>query len=141
MVKVSECARRYASALFDLAKEAQTQDVVLNQLRALRESFSKQEEIKGFIETPLLQPNIKEKALQQALSKSEVGEELKSFITLLAKKNRLPLFYEITTAYEQISDLAHGVTRGTVTSTEALSPAEREEIQDIISKKTGKRVI
>src|SRR4029077_20300117 len=56
-------------------------------------------------------------------------------------KNRLGIFSEIVTAFEHITDEAHGVTRGTVRSATVLAPEERKRIETLVGRATKKQVI
>ncbi len=71
----------------------------------------------------------------------KVSDVLKNFTLLLARKQRLPIFNDVVTAYQQFSDESHGVTRGQVRSAAALGPDDRKRIEDIVSKATKKKVI
>lgn len=134
-------ATRYARAIYGLAKEKNEQDSVFAQMRAFEEAFSGDKEIEDFLTSPLFRPMDKVKAMEAVVAKVNASEVLKNFVLLLARKNRLGIFSEIMTAYQTISDEAHGVTRGLVRSATVLSPEDRKRIEDLVSKATKKQVI
>jgi F-type H+-transporting ATPase subunit delta len=134
-------ASRYAKALYGLAKEKNEQDSIFKQMRVIEEAFRTDKEIQEFIHSPLFRPTDKVKAIEALLAKLQVSDVLKNFLLLLAKKNRLGVFSEMLTAYETISDEAHGVTRGTVRSATPLGPEDRKRIEELVSKATKKQVI
>ncbi|HMN66958.1 MAG TPA: ATP synthase F1 subunit delta [Bdellovibrionales bacterium] len=134
-------ATRYARALHALAKEKNEQDAVFSQMRVITQAFEADAEISDFVRSPLIRPLDKVKALEKLTASLNVPESLKSFLLLLARKNRLGIFTDIVTAYESISDEAHGVTRGTVRSATVLGPEDRQRIEELVSKATGKQVI
>lgn len=134
-------ATRYARAIYGLAKEKNEQDAVIEQLRVINGAFQNDKEIAGFLFSPLVRPSEKVAALEKVAAGLSTSEALKSFLLLLAKKNRLGIFSEILVAYEQISDEAHGVTRGTVRSATVLAPDERTRIETLVSRATKKQVI
>ncbi len=134
-------ATRYARAVYNLAKDGNEQDNVFNQMRVVGEAFASDQEIAGFINTPMVRPADKIKAIEGMLAKVQVSEVLKNFILLLARKDRLPLFGDVVTAYQQISDESHGVTRGQVRSAAVLGPDDRKRIEELVSKATKKKVI
>jgi F-type H+-transporting ATPase subunit delta len=140
-MQVSELASRYAKAFFEFASQTGKQDLVLEELRALLVIFEMDETIRGFVRSPILTAEEKESSLAAALKNSGVSPETASFVCLLARKNRLSLFEEIVAAVKTQSDLAHGVTRGTVRSAAVLSPDERKRIEEIVSRYTQKQVI
>ncbi len=140
-MRVSELANRYAKAFFEIAAAKSTQDLVLDELRALGLIFEKDESIRQFITSPVLKADDKEKALKAALKDSGLSEETMSFVLMLARKNRLALFEQIVIGVKSQIDLAHGVTRGQVRSAAVLSPDERKRIEEIVSQYTKKQVI
>jgi F-type H+-transporting ATPase subunit delta len=71
----------------------------------------------------------------------KASDSVTNGLLLLAHKNRLNLFFDIVDAFEEISDLDHGVTRGTVKSAKALGPEARNKIEATVNKVTGKKVI
>lgn len=140
-MKNMNLASRYARALYSLAAESRQQDEVFSQMRVFAEAFQADAEIENFLNTPMVQPALKIKAVEALLGKMNVVESLKDFLLLLAKKGRLPLFPAIVTSYQQISDETHGVTRGQVRSAAVLGPEARKRIEELVSKATKKQVI
>lgn len=134
-------ATRYARALYNLARESNEQDGVFEQLRAIETAFNGDPEISAFVQSPMIRPTDKVKALEAVVSKIGASEALKNFVLLLARKNRLGIFSDVLTAYQTISDEAHGVTRGVVRSAAALGPEDRKRIEELVSKATKKQVI
>ena len=134
-------ASRYARALYTLAKDSGDQDVVFEQMRVLSGAISGSVEISQFFFSPVIRPSEKVAVLEKLTAGLSVPESLKNFLKLLGKKNRLGIFKDILTAYQQISDDAHGVTRGTVRSATALAPEERKRIETFVSRATKKQVL
>jgi F-type H+-transporting ATPase subunit delta len=136
-----QIAKRYAKALFTLAQEKGLADRVIAELRELSNSFQKDAAISGFFSSPVTQPKSKEQALKSALETAKILPDLRDFILLLARRNRLVYFSAIVQAFEEQSDAAHGVTRGVVESAIALGPEDRRHIESIVKKVTKKEVI
>lgn len=140
-MKNTVLAQRYARALYNLAKEKNEQDNIFAELRVINDAFSGDEAISGFLTSPLVRPAEKVQALEKIISGLKASETVKSFVLLLAKKNRLGVFSEITQAFQLIEDEAHGVTRGTVRSAAVLGPEDRKRIEELVGKATKKQVI
>jgi F-type H+-transporting ATPase subunit delta len=134
-------AARYARALYTLAAEKNEQDAVFTQMRALSEAFNADAEVSRFLFSPVVRPGDKVKALEKLVGTLALPDSLKNFLLLLAKKNRLGVFKDIVTAYQQIADDSHGVTRGVVRSAAVLAPEERKRIETLVGKATKKQVI
>lgn len=134
-------ASRYARALFNLAKENKEQDALFEQMRVIDDAFSLEKDITEFVHSPLIRPADKEKAIAGLIAKIKISDTLKNFLLVLAKKNRLDLFPEVLTAFQQINDESNGVTRGTVRSATPLAPEERKRLEQLVGKATKKQVI
>lgn len=134
-------ATRYARAVYNLAKETNEQDAVFEQMRVIDDAFSLEKDIIEFVHSPVVRPTDKVKVIEGLAAKVKLPDVLKNFLLVLARKNRLDLFPEIMTAYQAISDEAHGVTRGVVRSATVLPPDERKRIEQLVGKATKKQVI
>ena len=137
---ISEVSQRYARALYEVTKEKGTADKVFGELRVLAQVYNESKEIQDFMLSPLISPEQKIKALEGAL-KSKISDELLSTLKVMAEKNRLSLFADVSLAFESITDDAHGVTRGVVRSATPVSTEERKRIEETVNKVTKKKVI
>lgn len=137
---ISEVSKRYARAIFEAAKEISKTDIVFSELRAVASIISSDVEINKFINSPLNSSETKAQVLSKALS-GKVSDQTMGFLLLLTNKGRISLFGEIVSAFEAISDEAHGVSRGRVRSAAALGPDQRQKVEQIVNKVTKKKVI
>ncbi len=137
---ISEAARRYARAFYELAKESKKQEVVFSELRVISKAIDSDKTIGEFISSPLVTPEQKLSIIKATLN-GKTSPEVFNGLLLLAQKNRLTILTEIVNAFENISDQENGVTRGTVTSASALGAEARKQIEDTVSGVTKKKVI
>lgn len=137
---ISEVARRYAKALYELSKAAKNREQVFSELRALKQAFEGDAAVSEFINSPLIGPDKKISALKTALS-GKVSAEVVNTVILLAEKNRISIFPQMVEAFESISDSDHGVSRGIVRSASPLSPEARKQIEETVTDVTNKKVI
>jgi F-type H+-transporting ATPase subunit delta len=134
-------ASRYARALYALAKEKNQHELVFDEMRVVEEAFRGDQNIGEFLQSPMVRPTDKVKALEAAFAKISLSETTCHFLLLLARKERLPIFSDVVVAYQAIADEAHGVTRGVVRSATLLGPDDRKRIEELVSKATKKQVI
>lgn len=139
-MKISEVSKRYSRALYETAKASKIEDKVLAELRILQQAFSTNKEIFEFVNSPMITPVQKSQALKNALSE-KFSSDLVNFMLLLATKNRLSLFAEISNAFEAIIDEDQGVVRGIVRSADILSSEARIKIEETVKKVVKKKVI
>ncbi len=139
-MKNSTLAKSYAQAIFKTGKSSNKTDLIYKELKVLKESFS-DKEVASFFQDPRLTAQDKSKAVSTIANKFDFSEEIKNFLMVLAEKGRTSILSEIVECFQIFIDEDNGVTRGEVISSHLLSPSEREQISDLVSKKTNKRVI
>ncbi len=139
-MQVSNIAKRYSQAIFEISQNKSNTEQVFKELKALKEAFSG-EEINSFFTNPTVGRQDKMDCAQKIVKEFQFSEEVKSFLLMLAENNRLSILENIVEEFQFFNDQAHSVTRGEVTSSHVLTPEEREQIETIVSKKTNKRVI
>jgi F-type H+-transporting ATPase subunit delta len=140
-VSTSQIGTRYAKALYQLASESNQQEEIFKQIRSINEALDLDPTIQGFLSSPLIRPVEKEKAFAAAFKVVEVSDLVKNFVFLLARKQRLPIFNEVVTAFQALADEKHGVVRGVVRSTTVLAPEERKRIEETVNRVTKKNAI
>ena len=104
-------AQRYAKALFALGQQegmAKLEQYGEN-LSALEGVLEDSPELVRLFHIPVISVAEKQKVLSQVLDKLDVDPMIKNFCSLLAEKERLPLFEEIAEAFGKLLDEAWGV--------------------------------
>lgn len=138
---VSEVSHRYAQALFEIAKDQQQVESVLEQIREIKEILFRNPEILTYLQSPLFKSDQKVMVLAESIKGKGLLAEVESFLLLLTKKNRISLFSEILHAFQELTDEANQVTRGTVWSALPLAQEDRKAIEEKVSSYTQKNVI
>ncbi len=140
-MKNAVVANRYAKALYSLASEQKQEEKILNELRETANAFISSAEEYEQLVSPTLRLEDRKKIVTAMFAGAGHSELFRSFVQLLVSKNRLNLFKEICEAYQNQSDLLHGVTRGMVHSPAPLRPEERTRLEQIVSRVTKKKAI
>ena len=140
-MRVSEVANRYAKALYELSVEQKTADKVINELRALEQAFTKDDDIVEFLSTPMISGQQRREALEKALAGKGLSKEVYDLVMLLSERDRMVIFKDLVHAFEAQADSANNVCRGTVRSATALGQAERQRIEETVEKVLKKKVI
>lgn len=136
---ISEVARRYARALYELSKAEKNQELVASEIRVLKQVFEADPAVHEFVNSPMIASDQKMATMKSLAGKC--SQLVANTLLLLAEKNRLGIFSEMVDAFQDISDSDHGVTRGTVKSANPLSPEARKQIEDTVTGVTKKKVI
>ena len=135
-------AQRYAKALFALGQQegmAKLEQYGEN-LSALEGVLEDSPELVRLFHIPVISVAEKQKVLSQVLDKLDVDPMIKNFCSLLAEKERLPLFEEIAEAFGKLLDEAWGDVRGKLLTAVSLSKEQQAGILARLEKQTSKQI-
>ena len=133
-------ARRYAKALFSLAREENRLSEMREELATLGQLLANNAELQAVLFRPL-HPVAERRAVLRAVSEA-LGSSLllQNFQSFLVDQRRLVDWVEIQEEYCRLADAAAGLSRARVTSATPLSQAQRERVQRALEQKSGGRV-
>jgi F-type H+-transporting ATPase subunit delta len=134
-------ARRYASALFDVASKAATLDGVERDLAAVVGVVTAHDELRRVFEAPGI-PAAKKRALVDALlaSAGPLQDEVARLLRLLADRDRLGLLAEVGHAFaERLLELRRVVPAEIVTAV-PLGETRRAALGEALARATGRTV-
>jgi F-type H+-transporting ATPase subunit delta len=135
----SRVTRRYAKALFDLAKEQNILDQIESDMILLRKSMADSEEMVAFLQSPVIQVTEK-RSLVAKIFKDKVNRVTFDFLNLLLHKNREELLSEIITYFLKYLDDSKGILRGELLTAYELSAAQITTLKNQLDRITGKNV-
>jgi F-type H+-transporting ATPase subunit delta len=135
---MSEAARVYAEALFDVAKEKSKLDSIAEQLGQFADALDSDRELQVFFFSPYFSSTEKEEGLRRALSGAE--PELVNFLELLIEKHRMPAIFRIRREFEEMWKRENRRIDVTVTSAVELDPEVVGKIGEAIERQTGQKV-
>lgn len=132
-------AKRYARALFDVAKERGKIDQLEAELNSIVEAVKQNEELSKILMHPHIAPQAK-KALVNDLFQSHVAEETLSFLGVLIESGRESDLAGIVTAYVKFANEQRGIADATVTSAKPLSEEEQVQLAEKFGKLLNKKL-
>ncbi len=137
---MSSLARRYAKALFALAKEAHSLEptaVDLERVAAVADDRT----IGPILSSPLLSP-VRRRALVAQISKElRLSDLLTRFVGLLADRQRLAELPAIHRSLQELLDAELGRARITIRSACPLETQQHDEVVRVFSQLTGKHIV
>lgn len=134
---VSTVARRYALALFQLAKEKQLLDQLEAELRVVKEVTDKNPEIFTVLQSPKLSKADKKKLVDTAFSGS--NPYVLNLLKLLIDRQRQKEIGAVAKEFFALVNEEKGVAEATVTSVRALTEDERKALSATFAAKVGKK--
>jgi F-type H+-transporting ATPase subunit delta len=127
---VSGVAGRYASALFDLAREQRAIDAVLADLDRFDAMLRDSPDLRRLVKSPVFTAEEQERAVAAILDKAGIAGFAGNFIRLVAANRRLFALPDMIRAYRMLVSDHKGIVRAQVTVAEP--PSERV-LSDITS--------
>lgn len=134
-------AKRYAKALFNIARADDTIEDTGNELRNLADLFEDHPRLKEALWNPFFgkaprKAIVEEVAKLAGFSKNTVG-----FLLLLLEKERINLFDAILQSYRDFEDVHAGRLRAEVVSVEPLGEDELRNISELLSNIHNKEIV
>ena len=132
-------AKRYASAIYDIAESSYKIGEIREALNILAENYNEDEEFKVF----LLDPSIKYDEKVKYLHKSFdfISEDAFKIINYLVKKGRVPLAEKIKDSYLKIYYEKNNKILVNATFTKELSDNQREALMKKLEEKYKKKIV
>lgn len=131
-------ARRYATAIFQLAAEQHVQDKIGEELQMLSDAIAENEATREFFVSPVIERDQKERTLIATLGEKTSPLALHTLL-LLVRKRRESLLAEIVRQYRYIEMASRGLEPLTVTSAKKLDPEELHALVQRLERIYGKK--
>ena len=133
-------ARRYATALADVAIERREEREVQNELDQWAEMIEAYPQLKEVFANPTVVYDHKRKVLEDLISRARVRETTASFLRVLLKNQRLSQLREIAERFGQVLDERGGVVPAHVTTARPIPEDLRNSLRDTLTVATGRKV-
>ena len=135
---VSGMAGRYASALFDLATEANQVDQVQGDLGRFQALLAGSEDLKRLVSSPVFSSEDQSKAIAAVLDKAGIGGLAGNLIKVVASNRRLFAVEGIVRGFNALVARSRGEITAEVTVAEQLSPTHSKTLSDALKDVLGK---
>ncbi len=137
---VSGVAGRYATALFELARDEKQVDAVASALDTFKAAVAGNADLSRFVKSPVFSSEEQVKALHPILAKLGITGIAANFLLLVASKRRLFAIDDMVRAYGALVDQAKGTVRAQVTLAETPSERVLAEIRQALKDVAGEHV-
>ncbi len=139
-MRSSAAARRYARALFALAKETENVADVRRELDELAALLDENPALGRSLFRPLHPAAQRRGLLRAVCARAGTSRRLRNFYFFLIDQRRLVDFNAIRHAFGRLADEADGRTRAEVVSATPLRDDQRNRLRQALSVRTGHRV-
>lgn len=135
----TKAARRYATALLEVAKERNELDEILDDITLIRNTMEGSKELVTFLKSPIIKFDDKVAVLEE-LFFDNLQEATRLFIRLLARKDRINLLEDVVNAFIAKYKEHAGIITIDVFVAEELNEEQRESLHRTLEEKTQKKV-
>jgi F-type H+-transporting ATPase subunit delta len=136
----SGMAGRYATALFELALEANSIDAVLADLQKFDGLLTESADLTRLVRSPVFTADVQAKAVAAVIDRVEITGLAAQFLKVLTQNRRLFAVREVIKAYGALVARHKGEVTAQVTVAEPLSEEHQAEIKNNLNAVTGKDV-
>jgi F-type H+-transporting ATPase subunit delta len=135
---IAGIAGRYATAIFDLAQEEKSVEVVEKDFSALKTMIADSDDLARFVKAPIFSRDEQKKGMNAVLHRMEAADLTRRFVLLLTSKRRLFMLNDVIRTFELLVARQRGEVTAQVSSARALSDAETAEIKSILKSGLGR---
>lgn len=126
-------ARRYATALFMLAKEKDVIDSMADEVSRLQQLLETNDEICELLASPLISDKRREESLSLIISVLKCSPTLSWFIGIISSNHRLGMLKEIVTSFMDMVSHYHNEHEVTVISAKDLEKDQITKLAETLS--------
>lgn len=136
----SGIAARYATAVFELAKEEQSLPALETDLDALEAAMADSADLRDLIASPIYGRDESQSAVTAIAAKMGLGATVSNVLALMASNRRLFVLPQLLSGLRQLIAEERGEVTAEVTSAKALTKAQSEKLAATLKAQVGKDV-
>ena len=132
--------RRYAKALFQLARDAAQEEKIGRELEQFYRAYT-ESDLQQVLVNPAFALEVRKKILAQVTQAEQLSELTRHFLSLLADRDRLPHLAGIVGCYRRLLNEAKGRVEAKVISVSPLEPDWVDQLRGQLHGISGKDVV
>jgi len=136
----SGIADRYATAIFELARDAGSLDRLETNLDDLAAALDESADMRALVASPVLSRDVQAKAIAAIADKMELVTELRNGMAVMASKRRLFVLRQLVSRLDDLIAEHKGEVTAEVASAKPLSQAQADKLAETLKSKVGRDV-
>ncbi len=133
-------AARYATAVFELAKESKTIESLDGDVAVLSAALSESDDLNALISSPVVSREQSAAAIAGLAKKAKLSDVISNTLALMAQKRRLFVLPQLVLALEAMLADERGEVTAEVVSAKALTKTQETKLTKSLSEQFGKTV-
>jgi len=136
----SASSRRYARALFQIAREAGTLNDARRELADLAKLFADHKPLRDALLTPRFRASERKAVLRALSTRAGLSQTVAHFLQFLIDQRRLVHFASIQEEFERLANEASGLVTAHVRAASELDERKQDRLRRALSQRTGREV-
>lgn len=137
---VTGVAGRYATALFELARDKDQLDQVKRDLDGLQAMLDDSDDLMSLVKSPLYSAEVQDKAMSAVLAKSDFASITQNFLHVITANRRLFAVEGIIKGFKALLSHHRGEVNAEAISAAPLSDAQRAKLRDVLKEIAGQDI-
>jgi F-type H+-transporting ATPase subunit delta len=137
---VAGLATRYATALFELARDAGALDKVAADLEGIKTMIEQSTDLRRLVRSPVIGRADQGKAMDAVLVRAEVDDLTRRFVGVVAANRRLFSLEAIIAAFRNLLAKSRGELTAVVSTAQPLSDAQKAALDASLRRAVGVKV-
>lgn len=137
---LTQIARPYASALYDLAQSDGAVEAVETGLAQVLQLSGESADFRRFLSSPVIGAEAKSEALEAILARANLSVTVANFLRVVARNGRLFALPAIIKAFKALAAAGRGEIAAEVTSAAPLTSGQLQSLAETLKQKIGKTV-
>ncbi|MCM8556429.1 F0F1 ATP synthase subunit delta [Sphingomicrobium sp. GRR-S6-50] len=133
-------AGRYASALFELARDKGSLDTVKASLDKIGDALDQSDDLQALIDSPAISRDQALRAMKAIGAELKIDALTQNFLGVLADNGRIGALGDAIRVFDALVAAHRGEARATVTSARALTDAQLKALSDKLTSRVGRTV-
>jgi F-type H+-transporting ATPase subunit delta len=139
-MSIQTIARRYATALAEVALDRNEETLVSQEINAWAELIESNSLLREVFANPTIPYDQKTRVLEELISRTRIAETSASFLRVLLRNQRLAELKYIAERLGQVLDERHGIVGANVTTARPIPEDLKTALREALSAKTGRNV-
>lgn len=137
IIRPSEAAQRYASALFELAQDKGQLSEVNRDLAAFAKMVTESKDLERMIASPAFTRDAKSEALVAIAKEAGLNPLVSNFLGVMAENGRARDLPAAQRAFDMLYANQRGIKRAVARTAKPMTAAQREKLEAILAKAVG----
>ncbi len=139
-MKGGAVARRYASALIELAEEQGAVEPVRESLAAFADLWRRSADLRAVLHSPTVDLAGRKQVLDAIARRLSAPPLLRNTVAMLAERGRIALIPALAAAYERLAFERQGRVRAEVVTASRVGQAYLQQLRSVLEQVTGRKV-